>query len=140
MLSTECPLFEPGIQSLTWPLKITDKQAEHHALSRVGRFHSCPPGKPARMSSDPGRTARHRLERARQTVQEIHQAAVRHRDPRLHNLADEISEIAMMLGHDAGPVQEWRPCPVCGAEPASHCVNMPGHKMVDGTHPERNRL
>ncbi|WP_204335445.1 hypothetical protein, partial [Micromonospora sp. PPF5-6] len=91
------------------------------------------------MSSDPGASARRNLERARQSVQEIHRAAVRHRDPRLHELADEISEIAMTLGHDAGPVQEWRPCPVCAAQPGSHCLNTPGNKMVDGMHPERTK-
>ncbi|MGC1211664.1 MAG: hypothetical protein WA890_10435 [Micromonospora sp.] len=92
------------------------------------------------MSSDPGASARRSLERARETVQEIHQAAVRHRDPTLHQLADEISEIALSLGHDAGPVQDWRPCPACGAEPGSHCINQPGHEMVNGMHPERTRL
>ncbi|NES37415.1 hypothetical protein G3554_14750 [Micromonospora sp. PPF5-17] len=92
------------------------------------------------MSSDPGASARRLLERARQSVQKIHQAAVRHRDPSLHELADEISEVAMMLGHDAGPVQEWRPCPVRGAQPGSHCTNLPGHEMVDGMHSERVRL
>ncbi|MER7458000.1 hypothetical protein [Micromonospora sp. NPDC126480] len=92
------------------------------------------------MSSDPGASARSNLERARRSVQQIHEAAVRHRDPVLHDLADEISEIAMMLGHDAGPVQEWRPCPVCGAQPGAHCINMPGHEMVDDMHPERTRL
>ncbi|MEG3632428.1 zinc finger domain-containing protein [Micromonospora palythoicola] len=92
------------------------------------------------MPSDPGTAARRNLERARRSVQQIHQAAVRHRDASLHELADEISEIAMMLGHDAGPVQEWRPCPVCGAQPGSHCIKLPGHQIVDGTHPERTRL
>lgn len=44
------------------------------------------------MSSDPGAMARQKLERARESVQKIHQAAVRHRDPRLHELANDISE------------------------------------------------
>ncbi|WP_420883953.1 zinc finger domain-containing protein [Micromonospora sp. CPCC 205547] len=92
------------------------------------------------MSSDPGVAARRTLERARESIQKIHQAAIRHRDPNLHQLADEISEIALTLGHDAGPVQEWRPCPVCGAEPGSHCLHQPSHDMVDGMHPERARL
>lgn len=92
------------------------------------------------MSSDPGAMARHRLERARESVQKIHQAAIRHRDPSLHQLADEISEVALTLGHDAGPVQERRACPVCGAEPGSHCIRKPGHEMVNGMHPERTKL
>ncbi|MET8833187.1 hypothetical protein ABZV78_04630 [Micromonospora sp. NPDC004540] len=92
------------------------------------------------MSSDPGVSARRNLERARQSVQQVHQAAIRHRDPSLHGVADEISEIAMMLGHDAGPVQEWRPCPVCGAQPGANCINTPGHQKTNGIHPERTRL
>ncbi|WP_423790555.1 zinc finger domain-containing protein [Micromonospora globispora] len=92
------------------------------------------------MSSDPGASAKRTLGRARESVQKIHQAAIRHRDPGLHQLADEISEVALTLGHDAGPVQEWRACPVCGAEPGSNCVRTPGHEVVDGMHPERTRL
>ncbi|MEG3635872.1 zinc finger domain-containing protein, partial [Micromonospora palythoicola] len=84
--------------------------------------------------------ARRNLERARRSIQQIHEAAVRHRDPALHDLADEISEIAMTLGHDAGPVQDWRPCPVCGAQPGSHCARLPGHEMVNDMHPERTSL
>lgn len=92
------------------------------------------------MASDPGASAKRTLGRAREAVQKIHQAAVRHQDPHLHQLADDISEIALTLGHDAGPVQEWRACPVCGAEPGSHCIRKPGHELVDGMHPERTRL
>ncbi|MGV9804003.1 zinc finger domain-containing protein [Micromonospora chersina] len=92
------------------------------------------------MSSDPGSMARQKLQRARESVQKIHQAAVRHRDPGLHELADDISEVALALGHDAGPVQEWRACPVCGAEPGSNCIRKPGHEIVNGMHPERTRL
>ncbi|MFG3299272.1 hypothetical protein [Micromonospora chersina] len=92
------------------------------------------------MSSDPGATARQQLERAREAVQKIHQAAVRHRDAGLHELADDISEVALALGHDAGPVQEWRACPVCGAEPGSNCILKPGHEMANGMHPERTNL
>ncbi|WP_455644341.1 zinc finger domain-containing protein [Micromonospora chersina] len=92
------------------------------------------------MSSDPGARSRQQLERARESVQKIHQAAVRHRDPGLHELADDISEVALTLGHDAGPVQEWRACPVCGAEPGSNCIRKPGHEMVNGMHPERTKL
>lgn len=98
------------------------------------------PGSREGMSTDPGASARQRLERARESIQQIHQAAVRHRDPTLHQAADEISEIALSLGHDAGPVQEWRPCPVCGAQPGSHCMKKAGHQMVNGMHPERTRL
>ncbi|MGR6319048.1 zinc finger domain-containing protein [Micromonospora soli] len=92
------------------------------------------------MSLDPGASARRTLERARDTVQRIHQAAIRHRDPSLHELADQISQIALTLGHDAGAVQDWRPCPVCGAQPGSNCIRQPGHEMVNGMHPERTRL
>jgi hypothetical protein len=105
-----------------------------------GRFYPDFPGNSHGVSSDPGEPARRALERARQAIQEIHQAAIRHRDKSLHELADEMSEVALILGRDAGPVQDWRPCPVCAAEPGAHCIHKPGHEMVNGMHPERTRL
>jgi hypothetical protein len=80
------------------------------------------------------------LGRARQLVQCIHQAAIRHRDVSLHQLANELSEVALILGHDAGPVEDWRPCPVCGAEPGTQCIQKPGYEIVNGIHPERSML
>ncbi|MFB9238851.1 hypothetical protein ACFFWC_25540 [Plantactinospora siamensis] len=92
------------------------------------------------MIADPGLEARRTLERARELIMETHEIAVRYGDERLHQIADQMSELAMRLGHDAGPVEEWRPCPVCGAEPEQHCRFVPGCRMVDGTHPERRKL
>ncbi|MEU0157178.1 hypothetical protein [Micromonospora fulviviridis] len=78
-------------------------------------------------------------ERAKSALREVHRAAVRHRDDKLHEAAKELSAVACELGFDAGPVEEWRSCPVCGAEPGAACIRVPGHDMVGGMHPERTR-
>ncbi|WP_436970874.1 zinc finger domain-containing protein [Micromonospora coxensis] len=73
-----------------------------------------------------------------EAVREIHKAATRYGDEDLHRAAKEISQIARELGNDPGPVQDWRPCPVCGAEPGRLCIRVPGHERINGVHPERN--
>ncbi|MDO3701023.1 hypothetical protein Q3W71_04930 [Micromonospora sp. C28SCA-DRY-2] len=78
-------------------------------------------------------------ERAKEAVRDVHRAATRHRDEGLHRAALEISRMARELGHDPGPIEDWRPCPVCGAEPGASCIQVPGHDMVGGAHPERTR-
>ena len=78
-------------------------------------------------------------ERWKNAVREVHLAALRHRDDSLHEAAKEISLVARHFGHDPGPIEDWRPCPVCGAEPGAQCVRVPGHDMVGGVHPERTR-
>ncbi|WBB66343.1 hypothetical protein [Micromonospora sp. WMMD812] len=79
-------------------------------------------------------------ELARDALQQIHRAAVRHRDPELHRAANQIVRAAMSHGLDPGPVESYRPCPVCGAEPGQLCINVPG-RPVDpgGMHPERTQ-
>ncbi|MFI7488061.1 hypothetical protein ACIBXA_06715 [Micromonospora echinaurantiaca] len=78
-------------------------------------------------------------ERAKDALRDVHRAATRHRDRGLHRTALEISHMARELGHDPGPIEDWRPCPVCGAEPGASCIQVPGHDMVGGAHPERTR-
>ncbi|WP_425293430.1 zinc finger domain-containing protein [Micromonospora cremea] len=81
--------------------------------------------------NDPGDLARSALER-------IHKAAVRHRDPELHHAAADIVRAAQARGLDPGPVESYRPCPVCGAEPGQLCINVPGHPVAPADmHPER---
>lgn len=65
-------------------------------------------------------------ERAKNAVRDVHRAATRHRDDSLHRAAVEISHMARELGHDPGPIADWRPCPVCGADPGAHCIQVPG--------------
>ncbi|MGY0005921.1 zinc finger domain-containing protein [Micromonospora sp. I033] len=77
-------------------------------------------------------------ERARSALQQIHEAAVRHRDLELHHAADDIVQAAQARGLDPGPVESYRPCPVCGAEPGQLCVSVPGQPVTPGDmHPER---
>ncbi|MFI6256074.1 hypothetical protein OG423_13195 [Micromonospora zamorensis] len=78
-------------------------------------------------------------ERAKSAVRKVHRAATRHQDDDLHQAAVEISRMAGELGHDPGSIEDWRRCPVCGAEPGALCIQVPGHDMVDGVHPERIR-
>lgn len=79
------------------------------------------------------------LEHARNAIYRTHKAAVRHRDASLHEAGREVTLAARAMGYELGPVEEYRPCPVCGAEPGADCVKRPGHDMVDGAHPERFR-
>ncbi|WP_328422452.1 hypothetical protein OG470_08545 [Micromonospora sp. NBC_00389] len=72
-------------------------------------------------------------------MRDVHRAAIRHRDDSLHQAAVEISRMARELGHDPGSIEDWRACPVCGAEPGASCIRVPGHDMVGGMHPERTR-
>ncbi|WP_425413485.1 zinc finger domain-containing protein [Micromonospora rhizosphaerae] len=83
--------------------------------------------------TDPG-------ELARSALQRIHKAAVRHRDLELHHAADDIVRAAQAHGLDPGPVESYRSCPVCGAEPGQLCVNVPGRPVTPGDmHPERTK-
>ncbi|WP_439118291.1 zinc finger domain-containing protein [Micromonospora sicca] len=84
--------------------------------------------------TDPG-------ELARSALQRIHMAAVRHRDLELHHAADEIVRAAQAKDLDPGPVESYRPCPVCGAEPGQLCINVPGRPPVTpgDMHPERTK-
>ncbi|WP_439117683.1 zinc finger domain-containing protein [Micromonospora sicca] len=68
-------------------------------------------------------------------------AAVRHRDLELHHAADEIVRAAQAKDLDPGPVESYRPCPVCGAEPGQLCINVPGRPPVTpgDMHPERTK-
>ncbi|WP_423790567.1 zinc finger domain-containing protein [Micromonospora globispora] len=79
------------------------------------------------------------LELARDAIRRVHKAAVRHRDDSLHHAAREITASARAMGYELGPVEEYRPCPACDAEPGEACITMPGHRLVDGIHPERTR-
>ena len=76
---------------------------------------------------------------ARDALQRIHLAAVKYRDDGLHQAAKEVTSVARSLGHDPGPIEAYRPCPVCNAEPGEHCIKVPGHSMVSGMHPERTQ-
>lgn len=76
---------------------------------------------------------------ARDALQQIHQAAVKYRDNGLHQAAKEVARVARSLGQDPGPIETYRPCPVCGAEPGAHCISVPGHSMVSGMHSERTQ-
>ncbi|WP_132347945.1 hypothetical protein [Micromonospora sp. 15K316] len=77
-------------------------------------------------------------ERARRALRRIHEAAVRHRDLELHRAAEEIARSAQARELDPGPVESYRPCPVCGAEPGQLCINIPGRPVAPGEmHPER---
>ncbi|MGW3605456.1 zinc finger domain-containing protein [Micromonospora sp. NPDC005161] len=79
-------------------------------------------------------------ELARSALQRIHQAAVRHRDLELHHAADDIVRAALARGLDPGPVESYRPCPTCGAEPGQLCINVPGHPVTPGDmHLERTQ-
>ncbi|WP_435820556.1 zinc finger domain-containing protein [Micromonospora purpureochromogenes] len=79
-------------------------------------------------------------ELARRALQRIHQAAVRHRDPELHHAADDIARAAQARDLDPGPVESYRPCPVCGAEPGQLCMSVPGRPVTPGDmHPERTQ-
>ncbi|WP_456299181.1 zinc finger domain-containing protein [Micromonospora echinaurantiaca] len=89
-------------------------------------------GKVGRVT-DPG-------ELARSALQRIHQAAVRHRDTELHHAADDIVRAALARGLDPGPVESYRPCPVCAAEPGQLCISVPGRPVHPGDiHPERTK-
>lgn len=79
------------------------------------------------------------LDLARDAIRKIHRAAVVHRDESLHEAAREVTRAALALGYELGPVEEYRPCPVCGAEPGEHCIYKPGHELVEGMHPERTQ-
>ncbi|RLP98860.1 GNAT family N-acetyltransferase [Micromonospora sp. CV4] len=98
----------------------------------VASFQVAPPGNDAAMSEP-------MEERAKNAVRDVHQAATRHQDDSLHQAAVEISRMAGELGHDPGSIEDWRSCPVCGAEPGALCISVPGHDMVDNVHPERTR-
>lgn len=79
------------------------------------------------------------LELARNAIYRIHTAAVRHRDDSLHEAARDVTLAARAMGYELGPVEEYRPCPVCGAEPGAQCITKPGHDVIDGAHPERSQ-
>lgn len=79
------------------------------------------------------------LELARDAIRNIHRAAVTHGDPSLHEAAREVTRAAIAMGYQLGPVEEYRPCPVCEAEPGQLCISIPGHEMVGGVHPERTQ-
>ncbi|MFI6265830.1 hypothetical protein [Micromonospora sp. NPDC051006] len=79
-------------------------------------------------------------ELARSALQRIHRAAVKYRDLELHHAADEIVRAALARGLDPGPVESYRACPVCGAEPGQLCINVPGRPVSRGEmHPERTK-
>lgn len=79
------------------------------------------------------------LELARDAIYRVHKAAVLHRDDSLHQAAREITFAARAMGYELGPVEEYRPCPVCGAEPGAACISKPSHRLVNGVHPERTQ-
>ncbi|MGW5671632.1 zinc finger domain-containing protein [Micromonospora sp. NPDC003776] len=64
---------------------------------------------------------------------------MRYRDDSLHQAARDITLAARSMGYELGPVEEFRPCPVCGAEPGALCIRTPGHDIVNGAHPERSQ-
>ncbi|WP_446217934.1 zinc finger domain-containing protein [Micromonospora sp. IBHARD004] len=71
-------------------------------------------------------------------MQEVAEAATRHRDEELFDALRKIGKAAVSQGIEPVPQGgRFLRCPVCGSAPGQLCLSTPGHPLKDHFHPER---
>lgn len=74
-------------------------------------------------------------------MREVAAVATRYRDEELFGALLKMARAAASQGVAIRPQGgKFAPCPVCDAVPGQSCVNVPGHPLRDGFHPERVEL